>query len=263
LIIFDQISKKPMSFQKRKKLILEELDKRGDADVKGLAQLLSTSEITVRRDLSQLATEGWLERTHGGAMRVDLAKPSAAFAHKNTANPEAKDYIGKLAAGQVLEGEVIFMDCGSTVYRMCPYLRKKRITVITNSLPVVHALVGTSVKINLIGGELDPMRQAIHGSMAQDHIHRYQADRAFVGADGLSVAKGLSATSEKEAGITLAMASRAGHVYLLCDDSKLERNRYLSFAPLDIIHTLVTNASKDRTRAYKEAGVKVLGERVE
>ncbi len=247
-----------MNFQKRKKLILEELDKRGDADVKGLAQLLDTSEITVRRDLSQLAAEGWLERTHGGAMRVDLAKPPAAFSNKNTANAAAKEYIGQLAAERVQEGEVIFMDCGSTVFRMCPYLKQKRITVITNSLPVVHELLNTQVRINLIGGELDPERQAAHGRMAEEHIARYQADRAFLGADGVSVARGLSAGSELEAGITLAMAAHARHTYLLCDESKLEQNKYLSFGSLRLIDTLVTNAEPEKLVQYVELGVQVL-----
>lgn len=247
-----------MNFQKRKRLILEELDKRGEADVKGLAQLLDTSEITVRRDLTQLATEGWLERTHGGAMKSDLAKPPAAFSNKNTAYTLAKEYIGKLAAGQVQEGEVIFMDCGSTVYRMCPYLKQKRITVITNSLPVVHELMNTVVKINLIGGELDPERQAAHGRMAEEHIGRYQADRAFVGADGVSAARGLSAGSELEAGITLAMATHARHTYLLCDESKLEQNKYLSFAPLSLIDTLITNATAENLESFKELGVEVV-----
>jgi DeoR family transcriptional regulator, fructose operon transcriptional repressor len=258
VIIFDQKSANKMSFQKRKRIILNILDKNGEADVKDLARQLEASEITIRRDLAQLGAEGWLERTHGGALKAGPAKPPVAFATKNTAQAEAKAYIGELAAGQVQEGEVIFMDCGSTVYQMCSYLRMKNIVVITNSLPVVHELMGTSVKINLIGGELDPQRQAVHGHRAEEHIRRYQADRAFVGADGVSVARGLSAGSEYEAGITLAMANQAHRTYLLCDESKLEQNRYLSFAPLSLVNTLVTNATGAQVLRYAECGVSIL-----
>ncbi len=246
-----------MSFQTRKRLILEELDKRGEAGVKGLAELLETSEITVRRDLAHLAAEGWLERTHGGAMKASVVKAPFSFSDKASAHNEAKDYIGKLAAAQVQDGEVVFMDCGSTVYRMCTYLKEKRITVITNSLPVVLELINTAVSINLVGGELDPARQAVHGRMAEEHISRYQADRAFVGAGGVSVARGLSADSELEAGITLAMATHARHAYLLCDESKLEQNRYLAFAPLTLIQTLITNAEPEKLTEYEELGVQV------
>jgi DeoR family transcriptional regulator, fructose operon transcriptional repressor len=258
LIIFDQMSEEIMNFQKRKKIILEELDKRGEAGVKDLAHLAQTSEITIRRDLSQLAAEGWLERTHGGAMKASLVKAPFSFSDKASAHNEAKDYIGRLAAGQVQEGEVIFMDCGSTVFRMCTYLKEKRITVITNSLPVVLELINTAVSINLVGGEMDPVRQAVHGRMAEEHISRYQADRAFVGAGGVSVARGLSADSELEAGITLTMATHARHAYLLCDESKLEQNRYLAFAPLTLVHTLITNSEPEKQGEYEELGVQVL-----
>jgi DeoR family transcriptional regulator, fructose operon transcriptional repressor len=181
-----------------------------------------------------------------------------SFSDKASAHNEAKDYIGKLAAAQVQEGEVIFMDCGSTVFRMCTYLKEKRITVVTNSLPVVLKLINTAVSINLVGGELDPARQAVHGRMAEEHISRYQADRAFVGAGGVSVARGLSAGSELEAGITLAMVTNARHAYLLCDESKLEQDRYLSFAPLGIINTLITNTEPEKLTEYGELGVGVI-----
>lgn len=247
-----------MNFQKRKKIILDVLEKNGEAGVAELAVLCGTSEITIRRDLTQLATEGRLDRTHGGAMKAGPAKPPFAFHHKNTARAEAKEFIGQLAASQVQNGEVIFMDCGSTVYRMCPYLRQKDIVVITNSLPVVHELLGSRCKINLIGGELDADRQAVHGRMAEEHISRYQVDRAFVGADGVSVKQGLSAGSEREAGITLGMANHARRVYLLCDESKLNQSRYLSFAPLSLVDVLVTNARGEEIRTFENAGLIIL-----
>jgi len=250
---------KAMSFQKRKRRILEILAETGEVEVKGLAQTLGTSEITVRRDLNRLSEEGYLERTFGGAIHLD-SKPPFTFKKKNIANAEAKAKIGKMAAAQVQEGEVIFMDCGSTVYQMCPFIKEKAIIIITNSLPVVNALLGTQTRIILIGGELDAQRQAVHGSIAEENIRRYQADRAFVGADGLSVRQGLSAGSEKEAGITLAMAEQANHTYLLCDNSKLEVNRYLLFAPIGKIDTLVTNTMPAQMTAYEELGIQVLYE---
>lgn len=246
-----------MNFQKRKKRIIEILAQQGEAEVKDLAQTLDTSEITVRRDLNRLANEGLLERTFGGALYLE-AMPSFAFNKKATTNAEAKEVIGKMAAAQVEEGDIIFMDCGSTVYQMCPHLRDKNITVITNSLPVVNALLGTQIKINLVGGELDLQRQAIHGSIAEEHIRRYQADCAFIGVDGLSLEHGLSAVSEQEAGITLMMAGQARHTYLLCDESKLEKNRYLSFAPLSLVDTLITNVQLERLENYKKKGIKIL-----
>lgn len=247
-----------MSFQQRKLKILKLLEEQGEIDVKALAQQVGTSDITIRRDLSLLATEGLLARTHGGAMRLDLLQTPIQFAQKAVKNVVEKTSICRLAAHQIQDGDIVFIDCGSTTFQLCQFIRHKTIKVITNSLPVANALLNTSVSINLIGGELDNDRQAVHGRMAVEHILRYQATKAFVGVDGLSIAKGLSAASEKEAEITTAMARQAATTYLLCAASKLGQDRYFPFAPLSIINTLITNASAAEIAPYQQAGLRVL-----
>ncbi|QJW90598.1 DeoR/GlpR transcriptional regulator [Spirosoma taeanense] len=246
-----------MNFQHRKRLILQTVDERGSADVRELAELLQTSEMTVRRDLVQLAASGLLYRTRGGAMKVSLATDNFQFANKTAVNPEQKDYICQLAAREIQEGDVIFMDCGSTVFRLCPFIKNKRISVITNSLPILAELMSSEVTVNLIGGEVDKERQAVHGLIAEEHIARYRANRAFIGVDGISLQNGLSANSEKEASTAVAMANQAETTYLLCDSSKLETNKYLRFAPLSLFDILITDyeASADLVVKYKQAGI--------
>lgn len=249
-----------MNFQNRKRIILQTLEQAGTADVHELALLLQTSDMTVRRDLVELATQGLLYRTRGGAMRPDLAQNPVRFENKVAQRAEQKMAIARLAAATIQDGDIIFMDCGSTVFQLCPFMRHKRIQVITNSLPVVAELIGSSVTINLVGGEVDAGRQAVHGLMAERHIRLYQATRAFIGVDGLSVENGLSANSEQEAGISLAMAQQAKAVYLLCDSSKLEQTNYVQFAPLSLVQTLVTDQGcpPDLQAAYRAAGLTVL-----
>ena len=216
--------------------------------------------MTVRRDLVELASQGLLYRTRGGAMRLDLAQNPVRFENKVAQRAEQKTYIARLAAETVQEGDIIFMDCGSTVFQLCPFIRHKRIQLITNSLPVVAALIGSSVTINLVGGEVDAGRQAVHGLMAERHIRGYQATRAFIGVDGVSAAHGLSANSEYEASTALAMAQQANHAYLLCDSSKLEQTRYVQFAPLSLVQTLITDRDATATilALYEAAGLTVL-----
>lgn len=249
-----------MNFQQRKQLIIQTVDERGSVDVSELADLLQTSEMTVRRDLVQLAAAGLIYRTRGGAMKVSLATDKHTFANKTAVNAERKDYICQLAAQEIQEGDVIFMDCGSTVFRLCQFIRNKRITVITNSLPVVAELISSEVAINLIGGEIDKERQAIHGLIAEEHMARYQANRAFIGVDGISLAHGLSANSEKEAITATAMARQSQKVYLLCDSSKLETNKYLYFAPLSLFDVLITDNTVDPAvvEAYRQAGITLI-----
>ncbi|MBO0948954.1 DeoR/GlpR family DNA-binding transcription regulator [Fibrella forsythiae] len=249
-----------MNYQSRKRLILQLVEQQESVDVRELALHVQTSEMTIRRDLSQLAAEGLVYRTHGGAMRVDLAKQPFRFEHKAASRAEQKDQICQLAAQEIQEGETVFLDCGSTVFRMCPYIRHKRIQIITNSLPIVAELMNSSVTINLVGGEIDMQRQAVHGLIAEEHIRRYRAHRAFIGVDGISVANGLSAGSEKEASTALTMASQARYVYLLCDSSKFEQDKYLHFAPLTLAQTLITDkdAPPEVVNQYKNSGIHII-----
>lgn len=249
-----------MNFQQRKQLIVRTVEERGSAEVSELAELLQSSEMTVRRDLIQLAASGLVYRTRGGAMKVSLATDKHLFANKTAVNAERKDYICQLAAQEIQEGDVIFMDCGSTVFRLCPFIRHKQITVITNSLPVVAELMTSEVAVNLVGGEVDKERQAVHGLIAEEHMARYRANRAFMGVDGISLAHGLSANSEQEASITTAMARQTEKVYLLCDSSKLETNKYLYFAPLSLFDVLITDkeANPEIVAAYRQTGITLI-----
>lgn len=247
-----------MSYQSRKQKILKIVDEQGEADVKALALKVETSEITIRRDLALMAADGLIFRTHGGAMKLSLANIPASFEQKIAANIEQKNYIARLAAQEIRDGDIIFMDCGSTVFRLCQFIKNKQIKVITNSLPVVYELSNTEVSLNLIGGELDSKRQAIHGQIAVEHIKRYRADKAFMGVDGISVENGLSAASEKEAEITTAMAANAQQTYLLCDSSKLGKDKYLKFAPISIIQYLMTDAPQDLIKPFVDIGLNVI-----
>jgi DeoR family transcriptional regulator, fructose operon transcriptional repressor len=259
MIIFEQNYNKRMNFQVRKQKIIEKLEQDGIIDVKKIAPMLETSEITVRRDLAILAEQGLLVRTYGGAMKVSLSQMPVSFAQKSAINAEQKDEICRKAVAQIQEGDVVFLDCGSTVFRMCPFIRNLNIKVVTNSLPIINELIGSSVSLNFAGGEIDSERQAAHGKIAVEHFQRYRADKAFVGIDGISLKNGLSASSEKEAEITMAIAQNARETFFLCDSGKLEHDRYFPFAPIEFVRNLITDSrvSEGVVNGYRAFGVNI------
>jgi len=104
---------------------------------------------------------------------------------------------------------------------------------------------------------LDAKRQAVHGKIAEEHVARYQANKAFLGADGISI-NGLFANSESEASMTLAFAARAKTAYLLCDASKIGIETYLKFSGLNLIQTLITDSRGKKIQAFKKKGLIVL-----
>jgi DeoR family fructose operon transcriptional repressor len=247
-----------MNFQKRKQIILEKLTVSGEVDIKLIAAELDASEITIRRDLNQLAADGLLYRTHGGAMKVDPLQVPHDFMNKAAKNVEAKDKICRAAANQINHGDIIFMDCGSTVFRLCQFIKSKKIKVITNSLPVVYELQNSLVSLNIIGGEFNAERQAVHGKIADEHIARYKATKAFLGVDGIS-RNGLFANSELEADITQAFAAHSAKTYLLCDDSKIGKESYLKFGELNMINAIITNSKSEELDYFTKQGVEVIG----
>jgi DeoR family transcriptional regulator, fructose operon transcriptional repressor len=246
-----------MNFQKRKQAILHQLADTGEADIKSLALALQVSEITIRRDLNQLASDGLLLRTHGGAITTISPNPPFPFANKAAVNIKAKEAIARRAAAEIREGDILFLDCGSTVFHLCPFIKNKKIQVITNSIPIVHALLDSAVSVNIIGGEFDPARQAVHGKLAEYHIGNYRANKAFLGIDGIS-SNGLFANSEKEATLTSAIAAQSTTVWLLCDSSKIGRETYLRFADLQMIGYIITDASPSACHFLKSAGITVI-----
>jgi DeoR family fructose operon transcriptional repressor len=249
-----------MNFQIRKQIILSLVEEKGNVEVKELADKMHTSEITIRRDLATLAEKGLLMRTHGGAVKLSLAKDPVTFASKSARYLEEKEYIARLAATQIQDGDSLFIDCGSTTFQLCPLIQHMHIRVVTNSLPLIATLAGSQVQVNIAGGEIDAERQAVHGLIAIEHLKRYKVDKAFIGVDGISLAGGLSAAGEKEASVSLAMAGNARKVYLMCDSSKLEKDRYIQFAPLSLVHSLITdkNAPKELLDKYAAAGLEII-----
>ena len=246
-----------MNYPKRKQLILDKLNTRGEVDVKEIAAGLEISEITIRRDLNRLAADGLLFRTHGGAMKVNPLEIPHDFVNKAAKNIEAKDMICRAAAGFINDGDIIFMDCGSTVFRLCQFIKNKKIKVITNSLPVVFELQNSLVSLNIIGGEFDKERQAVHGKIAGEHIARYKANKAFLGVDGISV-NGLFANSELEADITQAFAGHSAKTFLLCDSSKIGKESYLKFGDLNMIEAIFTDSRSEELVYFRKQGVEVV-----
>lgn len=246
-----------MTFQKRKQIILKNIELLGEVDIKQLAIDLNIAEITARRDLNELAKDGLLYRTHGGAIKIDPLAKATSFINKSAVNVKSKDDICRRAAKEIADGDIIFMDCGSTVFRLCQFIKNKKIKVITNSLPIISELQNSSVSLNMIGGEVDQERQAVHGKIAEEHINRYKATKAFLGIDGISE-NGLFANTEKEASITSAIAKQSNFTYILCDKSKIGKESYLKFADLELIDAIITDYKGEDLEKFLSKGLLVL-----
>ena len=229
--------------EERKKFILNLLKNKDSVTIYEILAGCKASDITIRRDLSELENKGLLIRTHGGATKKAATNDLFTFNHKMNQNRESKEYICKVASGFVKDNDVIFIDCGSTMAFLPKYLSQKNsLTIITTSLPIASELINfDNIKLVIIGGEIIMQRKAVYGHIAEYNIEQYHANKAFIGADGVSLSKGLTSFDQKEASVTLKMAENADEVFLLCDSTKIERNSYVRFAELSLSDYIITD----------------------
>ena len=121
------------------------LDEQGTVSVKEISDALGVSDMTIRRDLEELASLGEIERVHGGA-RSAQSRPHAMLRHeyshseKRTKHAEEKLQIARRAVGLIEEGSTIFLGTGTTVEQMASMLPACRLRIVTNSLSVLNLL---------------------------------------------------------------------------------------------------------------------------
>ncbi len=251
-----------MHQEKRKKLVLDLLNERDAITVQDVVKRCGVSEITIRRDLLDLENKGLIIRTHGGAVKTRAVDHLFTYDQRFTRNKENKEAICQAASRFISDNDILFVDCGTTMIHLTRYIPKcESITVITNSLPVVSELINfPNVKLVLVGGEALSERKAIYGPVAERNIMQYHANKAFVGADGVTLAKGLSSFDEKESAITLKMIENADDVYLLCDSSKIGRDSYITFAPISQVDCLITDSDLDQSLLsnYREQKINII-----
>jgi DeoR family fructose operon transcriptional repressor len=226
----------------RENIILDLITRNGAVEVKELMDQCNISENTVRRDLKSMEDKGLLSRTHGGAVPIQPQFNLVDFDKKLAQDQDKKKRLGKLAASFIRDKDVIFIDCGTTLYYMHQYLgERKNIIVITNSLPIVFQLSNNrEIKTVMIGGEIDPERKASYGPIAEKNVSEYHVNKAFLGSDGVSLS-GLSTYDTKESAITMKMAENADEVFLVVTSEKIEKEAFSKFATIEIIDHLFTD----------------------
>jgi DeoR family fructose operon transcriptional repressor len=212
-----------------------------------LYQLLDASEATVRRDLEWLEQEGILERTHGGAILSQRMTFEPEYLQRATTNPEEKRQIGELTASLVEEGDIVFINSGTTTAQVIRHIREDAgITVFTNNLIAVLDARETSFDCYLIGGEFQPQSNSVAGRFAIDNLRQVYANKAIIGVDGISLIHGCTVPSNAEAEVIKLMIERTkGEIFVVADHTKWGVVSNFQIASIDEIDKLITDAQID------------------
>lgn len=239
----------------------------GRVNVTELSTKFDVTAETIRRDLAVLDREGIVQRVHGGAVSSQsyLTTELPLDARLRSATT-AKTAIAK-AALQFLppSGGSVFLDSGTTINVLAGLIKDvpvaASLSFVTNSLPIAVDLSSTGeLNVQLLGGTVRAITQAVVGDTALRTLALLRADVAFMGTNALTVDHGLSTADAQEAAVKSAMVTNARKVVVLCDSSKLGSDYLVSFAALDSIDVVVTDtdAPPSFVTELTELGVDVI-----
>lgn len=238
--------------EQRRALILDEVRRRGGVRVNELTRKLNVSDMTVRRDLDALARQGVVEKVHGGAVPVvEASSHEPGFEAKSSLELGAKEAIARAAAQLVTPGSAIALSGGTTTYALAHRLLDvPDLTVVTNSVRVADVFHAASRRpgsregaatVVLTGGVRTPSDSLV-GPVADRAIDSLHFDLLFLGVHGISVEAGLSTPNLAEAETNRQFVRSARRVIVIADHTKWGTVGLSSFASLEDVDTLVTDA---------------------
>ncbi len=251
-----------MTTYERRQSLLEILRSQPELHVPELSMALNVSQGTVRNDLDALEAEGRLIRVHGGAvLNEQIQFQSRNFSSHFQENVTAKKAISRKAAELVMDGDSLLLDASSTVYYFAQALQdRRRLRVITNGIDAAQLLAQEPTNsVILLGGVLDPGGSSVTGLLSEQIIKELHIQKAFVSCSGLSIVRGLTEVHLDEAQLKRKAIESAREVNALVDSTKIGKEDLTSFARLDQIDQLFTDAglSEEWTAQLSSARVRL------
>lgn len=233
--------------RQRRQEILARVRRDGAVRVAELVDALDVSDMTIRRDISQLADRGLLVRVHGGATVADAPRSShePAFTTKLGEQVHEKLAIARAAAELVPPGSSVALSAGTTTLALAQELREVAdLTVVTNSIPVANALHDPERRdrvVILTGGTRTPS-DALVGPVAVSALTDLHVDQVFLGVHGFSERTGCTSPNMTEAAMNRALIASAASTVVVADHTKLRLVGLSMILPLGDIDVMVSDA---------------------
>jgi DeoR/GlpR family transcriptional regulator of sugar metabolism len=243
----------------RKAMILDRLRNEGTVVARSLAEEWEVSEDTLRRDLRELASEGRLQRVHGGALPVSAA--AGDFDARRSVATAEKLRVAKAAAAMVTAGHTVFIDGGTTAQALCRALPDSlRATVITHSPTIAVELMSKpTLSVLMIGGSVYRHSVVATGAIASEQIAGISADVFFMGVSGVHVTAGLTTGSAEEAATKRAISRRCAETYVLASSEKIGAASPFRVVGFGEVAGAITDSSDARAvRSLRRAGLNVV-----
>ncbi|NGZ76659.1 DeoR/GlpR family DNA-binding transcription regulator [Saccharibacillus alkalitolerans] len=211
-----------------------------------LVEHFGVSMNTIRRDVKDLVDSGVLRKVYGG---VSVNHSTlVVFDERKDRNLTKKQEIGRLAAQFVEDGDVIFIDSGTTTLEILPYISQKQLTVVTNNFDFIHqAKPYPGLTIFSTGGMFERKTDSFVGFQSIELLKKYNINKAFVASTGISLTNGVTNSSPLETDLKSTVVQKSLNVFLMIDDSKFDKYALTTYCSLSDIDVLVTNSVPNDT----------------
>ena len=229
----------------RRDALLAYIDEHGTASMDELCALFpDRSPMTIRRDLSYLASVGAITRTHGGALRRSAGQLETFYHEREHENAALKRRLAALAIPFVEERRSLFIDSGTTTMAFAQLLPDKDLTILTSAPNIALHIVTQkpACSVLLTGGTVNRNTLSCSGYGSAEILQSLNIDIAFMGASGFSEAGGFTAGEHAECALKRLVLGKAARVIMLMDSSKIGKNMPYTFARPSDIHILLTDA---------------------
>lgn len=204
----------------RQEIIQKAVQNEGSLSIQTLIDLLGVSRETVRRDIASMADRGLITKVHGGIV-ANAVGLEPAYGERAIAHAAEKARIAEGARIEVMEGQTLYLDSGTTVVELVRLLPVGlKVQVFTNSLVIAEELVNKQIATYVLGGSLRAGELSLSGAFAQDMARAVHVDRAYFGAGGLSLQYGVMDYHMEEAVLRRIIGEQAAEVVILADSSK-------------------------------------------
>jgi len=244
-----------MALSIRQSDILDLARSEGKVLVDDLANRFGVTLQTIRRDLTELADAGRLDRVHGGAvLRAGVA--NIGYAERRSLNADAKAAIGRACAAAVPDNSSLFLNIGTTTEAVArELLGHRNLTVVTNNLNVANILAESeSCDVIVAGGVLRRSDGGLVGDLTKEAIEAFKVDYAIIGTSALDEDGDLLDFDPQEVRVSRAIIRQARKTYLVADHSKLDRAAPVRIASLSEVAMVFTDLPLPNGLAEKCAG---------
>lgn len=213
--------------------------------VSELAAELGVSTETIRRDLDELEGRGLISRTYGGAVRPFATEP--AVSERHTLMVQEREAIAVAAAALVRPGEVVAIGGGATTLHVARRIAAEchDLTVITHSYGVATVLAANpTITVIMCPGRYNGLEGSVFGPECIDFVQGFHANRAILGASGLTT-DGANDADAMAAAVYRAFMKRAAHTMIVADHTKFNRPALAVYGRWTDIGTLVTDVAPE------------------